>query len=249
MIAILPKFFLFKSAEDLTRIGRKNDGGYLVSKSDIRKSEILISLGIFDDISFEKQFIKNKDIDLIAYDGSLNIKFWLKRVLVEFFKNPFNLYALKIFLSFKNFFKGKRKLIKKFVGLNTIDENYCTLSSIIDNLDHKNIFLKIDIEGYEYRILDTLILNQDIICGLVIEFHDCDIHLEKIENFIKNFKLKLVHIHGNNFTPIRSSDKLPLTLELTFSKYCNQNDTFSLPHKEDMPNNKLKPEFELKFDN
>ena len=83
----------------------------------------------------------------------------------------------------------------------------------------------------------------------MIEFHDCDIHLEKIRNFIKNFKLKLVHIHGNNFTPIRSSDKLPLTLELTFSKYCNQNDTFSLPHKEDMPNNKLKPEFELKFDN
>ena len=249
MIAILPKFFSFKSAEDLTRIGKKNDGGYLISKNDMNKSDILISLGIFDDISFEQEFIKNKDIDLMAYDGSLNIKFWLKRILVEFFKNPFNLYAPKIFFSFNNFFKGKRKLIKKFVGLNTIDVNFCTLSSILDKLDHKNIFLKIDIEGYEYRLLDTLILNQDRICGLVIEFHDCDIHLKKIESFLEDFELKLVHIHGNNFTPIRSSDKLPLTLELTFSKYCKQENRCLLPHKKDMPNNKDKAEIELKIKN
>ena len=248
MLAILPKFFSFKSAEDLTRVGKNNDGGYLISKNDMNKSDILISLGIFDDISFEQEFIKNNDIELMAYDGSLNIKFWLKRILVEFFKNPFNLYALKIFFSFNNFFKGKRKLIKKFVGLNTTDENFCTLSSILDKLDHKNIFLKIDIEGYEYRLLDTLILNQDRICGLVIEFHDCDIHLEKIKSFLEDFQLKLAHIHGNNFTPIRSSDKLPLTLELTFSKYCKQEYRCLLPHKKDMPNNKDKAEIELKVE-
>ena len=45
-----------------------------------------------------------------------------------------------------------------------------------------------------------------------------------------SFISALDYIQKNNFTPIRSSDKLPLTLELTFSKYCNQNDTFSLPH-------------------
>jgi len=249
MKATLPKFFIFKSAEDLTRIGRKNDGGYLISKSDLYKSEILVSLGISDDISFEKQFIKEKNVDLIAYDGSLTIKFWIKRILVEFLKNPLNFYALKIFFSFKNLFKGKRKLIKKFVGLDTIDKNYCTLSSILDNLDHKDIFLKIDIEGYEYRLLNTLISNHHNICGLVIEFHDCDIHLKEIESFLKNFKLKLVHVHANNYSPIRNSDKLPLTLELTFSKYCKQQDQFLLPHIKDMPNNKNKAEIELEFEN
>jgi len=37
-----------------------------------------------------------------------------------------------------------------------------------------------DIEGGEYRILDNLIKHQDKICGIVIEFHDIDLHLEKI---------------------------------------------------------------------
>ena len=37
MIGNLPKDFSYKSASDLVRIGRDNDGGYLVSKSDIKK--------------------------------------------------------------------------------------------------------------------------------------------------------------------------------------------------------------------
>ena len=48
MLAILPKFFSFKSAEDLTRVGKNNDGGYLISKNDMNKSDMLMSLGIFD---------------------------------------------------------------------------------------------------------------------------------------------------------------------------------------------------------
>ena len=34
--------FLFRSASDLIRIGRENDGGYLVSRSDIDHSDVLI---------------------------------------------------------------------------------------------------------------------------------------------------------------------------------------------------------------
>ena len=49
MIGKLQKFFVYKAASDLVRIGRNNDGGYLVSKSDIDKTNILIRLGINDD--------------------------------------------------------------------------------------------------------------------------------------------------------------------------------------------------------
>ena len=48
--------FLFRSASDLIRIGRENDGGYLVSRSDIDHSDVLIGLAINDDWSFEKEF-------------------------------------------------------------------------------------------------------------------------------------------------------------------------------------------------
>ena len=105
--------------------------------------------------------------------------------------------------------------------------------------------MKIDIEGSEYRLLDTLILNQNRITGLVIEFHDCDLHLDVINKFIKSFDIKLAHIHANNFAPIRSNDMLPLSLELTFSKNCEFQKEGFLPHALDMPNDKNISEINL----
>lgn len=52
----LPSFFSFKSANDLVRVGRDNDGGYLISQQDIDHSDLLLSLGIKDDWSFEEDF-------------------------------------------------------------------------------------------------------------------------------------------------------------------------------------------------
>lgn len=92
-----------------------------------------------------------------------------------------------------------------------------------------------------------MISNQNRISGLVIEMHDCDIHLEVIEDFIKNFELKLIHIHANNNAPIRLDDKLPLVLELTFSKHCDVVENSILPDQLDSPNNKNKPEITLLF--
>ena len=58
------------------------------------------------------------------------------------------------------------------------------MTSIFERIKSNKIFLKIDIEGSEYRILDDLIRYQDLIKGLVIEFHNIDLHMEKILNFI-----------------------------------------------------------------
>jgi len=248
MKAKLPNFFTFKSAKDLVRLGKKNDGGYLISQSDIIQSDTLIGLGISDDWSFEENFVKQKDVPVYVYDASLNFKFWIKRTLAEMIKNPFNLYPLKKFISYKKFFKNDKKHLKKFVGLNTDNNNYCTLSSILDELNYQNIFMKIDIEGFEYRLLDTLILNQNRITGLVLEFHDCDIHLDTIKKFIQNFDLNLVHIHANNYSPIRLDDELPLVLELTFSKYCELQKDGYLPHILDMPNDKNLSEINLSIE-
>ena len=58
----------------------------------------------------------------------------------------------------------------------------------IIKLTKKNsqIFFKIDIEGSEYRILDDLVKNSKMISGIAIEFHTCDINMERIIKFIKN---------------------------------------------------------------
>lgn len=245
MKAHLPSFFSFKHACDLVRIGRDFDGGYLVSKSDIDCSELLIGLGISDDWSFEECFVSQKDVEVIAYDASVNFRFLVKRAILETIKNPFGFYAPKKFFSYRSFFKGKRKHVKKFVGLRTPDDINCTFLDVINETDSKNIFLKIDIEGSEYRFLDDIIANQDRITGMVIELHECDLHLKEIERFIENFKLKLVHVHGNNFSPIRLHDGLPIVLELTFSKHAELSDGHKLPHEFDMPNDRNLSDYEL----
>jgi len=50
----LPSFLKPETSYDLVRVGKDNDGGYLAEKNSIYNSKYLISLGIFDDWSFEK---------------------------------------------------------------------------------------------------------------------------------------------------------------------------------------------------
>jgi hypothetical protein len=247
--AQLPSFFSFNTPNDLIRIGRNFDGGYLVSKSDIDRSEILIGLGINDDWSFEEDFLHRKKVDVFAYDASVNERYFFKQLIKSVIRiDNIKLLGhwLKVILKYRRFFSQKNvRHIQKFVGLNSENKSYCTFEDVLNKIDNDKIFLKIDIEGSEYRFLDDIVKNEDRITGMVIEFHDCDIHLQEIEGFINKFSLKLVHIHANNFSPIRKDDDLPLVLELTFSKYADTFEKIKLPHQLDMRNNKYFSEVEI----
>ena len=74
--------------------------------------------------------------------------------------------------------------------------------------------------------------------------------MKKIEKFVKNFKLDLVHIHVNNFGDIRK-DNFPTVIEMTFSKNIynkNRKDNFEFPNKKlDQPNDPNKKDLEVKF--
>ena len=241
MKAYLPRSFSFKQANDLVRIGRDYDGGYLVSKSDIEQCEVLVGLGINDDWSFEEDFLKRKEVHIYAYDASISQKTFLKNLYKSALRiDNLKLFAhwLRVILKYKKFFSQPNVThIKKFVGLDSKSDKYCRFSEIMNKVNSKNIFLKIDIEGSEYRFLDEIITYEDNINGMVIELHDCDIHLDAIEEFISKFNLNLVHIHSNCGAPLRS-DGLPTVLELTFSRYAKALDGFDLPHELDMPNGK-----------
>ena len=249
--AYLPKFFFYHTSNSLIRLGKKNDGGYLVSKNDIDKSDLLLSLGIYDDWSFENDFYNLKKIPIKAYDASISKEFFKKRLLRSLFKlNKIKNITkhFKLYYSYINFFKDKKKHICKFVGMETLNKKFCSLKKIIENEKNKNnIFFKIDIEGSEYRILNDLIHFRKKISGIVIEFHNCDFHIDIIKNFIKKIKLNLVHIHANNFSEIRKKDLFPTTLELTFSKYSKKFSKSIFPHKLDMPNNPNSDDIELNF--
>lgn len=245
----LPNFFSIKQATDLVRIGRDYDGGYLVAKSDIQKTDVLIGLGINDDWSFEEDFLSEKKVSIYAYDASVSKNFFLKQLIksavrVDKLKNF--VHWLNVLLRYKKFFSQPNvNHFQKFVGLNSKSNQYSTFMDVLTQVDSKYIFLKIDVEGSEYRFLHDIVAIEDRITGLVIELHDVDIHLNEIENFINQFSLNLVHVHANNYAPIRADDDLPLVLELTFSKYSTNTAEYKLPHNLDMPNNKNFSEYEI----
>lgn len=249
MKGILPSFLKFKSASDLVRIGRDFDGGYLISKSDLNASECLIGMGINDDWSFESEFLKNKEIPLLAYDASISKTIFFKKIIKSIFRidNPrLLLHWIRVYFAYKKFFVGNRQHIKKFVGLNASGA-HCSMDEIFSKTDSKKLFLKIDIDSSEYRILETLIKNKERICGIAIEFHDCDTRINEIKHFVEKIGLKLIHVHANNWAPIRTEDSLPTVLELTFSKHAKVINQSYLPHKYDMPCNKLSNEINLEF--
>ena len=115
--------------------------------------------------------------------------------------------------------------------------NSLSINKLLQEFTEK-IFIKIDIEGSEYRILEQIIENENKIEGLVIEFHDIDLHLERIITFINKSSLTLVHFHPNNFGGVDQNGN-PIVIELTFSKSPKiiHKGIHDLPNKLDMPNN------------
>ena len=248
MKAVLSSALKPNFCDDIIRLGRKNDGGYLVSESDVTDSDRLLSFGIYDDWSFEEHFVKINDVPIVAFDASAGLKLLLKKARrrLASFKLFKALYFLGRAFSFTTFFTDKRIFISKFVGLD-LPPLHISMEKIFEDWDSKKLFLKMDIEGSEYRCLEAIIQNQEKICGLAIEFHDVDLHLDKINCFIKKLNLTLIHVHANNSSPVTSFG-IPLVLELTFSRNCTSSPQEAfLPHKLDAPNDPKKPEILLSF--
>ena len=248
--AVLPAALQPYRSSGLIRFGQGNDGGYLVESLDVCKSDCLISLGISNDWSFEKDFCARNDCPVFAYDGSISANHFLKNA-IKTARFPSRWRAagdlFGTWRDYRAFFRGKRRHFEKFVGLPS--HGSVTLDAIVDQIRRESLnqpFLKIDIEGSEYRIMDELLAAGNITTGLAIEIHDCDLHITRIVDFVNAYPLALVHIHANNFSPI-SEEGIPLSLELTFSSSCNSTEKAELPNPLDLPNKATVADYELSF--
>lgn len=237
---LFPKSLKFLHPIDLIRVGRDFDGGYLISKHDLLKSEALVSFGISTDWSFESEFLKLNKVPIYAFDGSVSFFILLKQALSFFFKHGSlrNAYDYLLFsFRFLFFFRGERIHFKKFIGCKATDSNFLSLSEVLTKVDQDYFFLKIDIEGYEYELLDDILRFQDRISGMAIEFHNIETQqLIMIEKFVNALNLEIAHIHFNNFSDINSLG-FPEVIELIFTRNCIKvgKDEFRLPHQLDMP--------------
>ena len=92
--------------DDLIRLGRNEDGGYIVSESVIKSSNYLLSFGMSSDWSFEEDFLKlNKNNKVEIYDHTVDLFFFIKRL----YKSLKRLFYFKS--SLKNILKKTQHLI------------------------------------------------------------------------------------------------------------------------------------------
>ena len=258
---MLPKTFKpFKSnINNLIRIGPKKDGGYVIDKRVIKKTKKIISCGLNDDWEFEKEFLKiNPECKIIAYDHTVHKEFWVKR----FKKDLISLFLFKKlrlekildvfkYINYLSFFKdGNKHLIKKVVNYER-KNNEISIKNILIN--QSNLILKIDIEGDEYKILEQINKEFFKINLLIIEFHNIHKNLNKIKNFIKKTKFKIIHIHGNNYAGTDKNND-PKVVEMTFinpKKFKTSKNKSNLNYPIvglDYKNLKRRHDIELKFD-
>ena len=255
---------------DLVRFGRDYDGGYVLSKQQIEKTEHLLSFGINNDWSFEEDFLKAKTVELYAFDYSVYdrnmIRDFIGSILGSIFvlrrsKVKENWRKLKSFLdnqkNIKRYFKKNRKryFIPKFVGIedDTMHISFETIFERLTNPPKLSVFVKMDIEGDEYKILPRMVPFFDKINGMIIEFHGLN-HPEGFEKILTQLtsNFHIGHIHANNCFEICYESGLPKVLEITLINKNLVSNT-ELSNKKypieglDFPNRKAKEDIEFDF--
>lgn len=204
---MLPKFLkpYNVNISNLIRIGPQKDGGYVIDKRVLNKISTLITCGLSDDWEFEKSFLKKKpNTQIIAFDHTVDQDFWIKRfkrdiVALLLLKKLRISKILDIFkfINYYFFFQNNKKhFIKKIVSKKK-NSNEIAITKILKN--YEKVFLKIDIEGDEYNILNDIKKYSKRIIFLVIEFHDIHKNINKIKIFLERLDLKIIHIHSNNY--------------------------------------------------
>jgi len=238
----------------LFRLGSNQDGGYFVPSKIIKKSKKIISCGLGPDWSFEKSLRKkNKDIEIVFYDHTVNFIFWLQNGINSLYyyiryrndiKNVFK------FLDYRYFFKQHNITHKKLkiTSRNNLKQNKISLNQILKN-EQDNLILKIDIEGDEYFVLKDIVKHQKKINCLIIEFHKINKNKKKIKRFIKKINfLKNCNISPNNSVePDEKGD--PIVIEIIFinKKFLSKKDYKKKINLKYLPNNRHKKKITIKF--
>lgn len=210
--------------EDIIRLGKDNDGGYLVNKKDIEKTKTLISFGIGEDISFEKSFISFNDCPILAYDETIKDQH-------------------------KAFFKGNKTLYHKNITSSNIND---VLNNAGDgiflncDIDGGEYDILHDLILHSHRFTGMTIEFHNI--SNYKEFNELVNFISKFElrlihahanNY--SYIVKKDGIHDTHIIDV---------IELTFSSSKNNTElkkNIVLPHKLDMKNNPRDEEFMISF--
>ena len=246
------------SIGEMVRIGNKEDGGYVIPDYFRNSKSNLISIGLGDNWTFESQGLKLFFRSFLIVDHTVSSLAILKRILRRLLERKLTIknlvYLSKVLLNYTIYFKiFKKKHIRKKLVPTKKTSKEITIKELIQRGKNRHNILKMDIEGDEYLMIDSICDEANFIDLLIMEFHEIEQKRKNFELALKNLQnhYLIVHAHGNNYS-FTSNDGIPNVLELTFVNKNLFNKNYPpikhFPIKGlDFPCNPFKPEIILNF--
>lgn len=208
---MLPAAWKPEPSGNLERLGSAADGGYVVARSAVEASRLLISMGLSDNWDFEAAFRSRSNARVVSLDHTVTPRFWFKQALASLVRlRP----RLTRYIAYRRFFSSAdvqhRKLCVGYDGPGGV-----SLATLIREEPPVSVFLKADIEGAEYRILEDIVKFSDRLTGIAIEFHDIDLNRERISALLARLPdFAVIALAANNFGGIDPNGD-PLVVEMS----------------------------------
>jgi hypothetical protein len=218
-------------------------------------------MGISTDWSFEEQARDlNPKLRIEGYDHTISGYIFKRKIfsaMLRFFLRKSTWAEVRrkagISKAYGQFFGSQSAVHHKEMVCGTRSSQGCAnVDKIFGRVVSGKVFLKIDIEGSEYEIIDALMLHAHRVTGLAMEFHETDSKRAIFVNAVKTLQraFDIVHLHANNYGGV-GPDGLPVSLELSFTrKNTAQPQRFrnNLPLPLiDTPNNPELPDYVMHF--
>lgn len=247
--------------DGLTRVGNpRRDGGYVVPGVAVRESDTLISFGVGTNWSFESHFRQlNPAAEIHAYDhtvGELRFRRDYQRGLVKLLLARTSLAELRdrsrIWRSYRAFFPSEATHFQEEIHHGGTKSTYASIDKVFGRTRSERIFLKVDIEGCEYSIIDDVLRYAPRITCIAIEFHDTEALRDTFCSAVRRWQraFHIVHLHGSNLNHV-APDGLPNCVEMTFATGPAPRDAklrSCLPLAGlDSPNNPKQPDRDIRF--
>lgn len=169
------------------RLGRDNDGGYVIADLPYNSYDLFLSAGIANDVSFENDFCKKYDITCHAFDGTINSLPDVNNCII------FN----------------------KLNVSNLADDKHTDFRDFFQSSKYNNMFIKLDIEGSEETFFKTLSINDLLkIKQIVVEVHKPDSFVPYILS--KTHYLIHLHSNNYGSIHFIDGIPIPSVYELTY---------------------------------
>jgi hypothetical protein len=227
--------------DDLIRLGRDQDGGYVVSARAVDAADVLVGLGISEEWSFETAFAARRPhASVYAVDGTVSADVFEQRRTTHVLQAMWSAVRLRRWLTLHHVesARGCARMLRDFRRV--FEQPRChfitamirepgrpgmTWAELIARIaaetgteSSRNLFVKMDVEGAEYRVLPTMLADAARITGIAVEFHDADLLWERLHEQVQLLfrHFVVVHVHGNNYMPPTAGSTLPRSLEVSF---------------------------------